>query len=319
VEEKMRVGWVYDPRFLLHDPGGTHVECADRLRVIVETLRATGLLDRLVQLPVELATADQLALVHEPAYVEIVERMCEAGFTFIGSSDTGICSYSYVVAALAAGGVLQACDAVLESRVDRAFCAVRPPGHHAGVDQASGFCLFNHVALAAQYVVLRAGLKRIAIVDFDAHHGNGTQQIFECRRDVFYISLHERPESLHFPGTGQAREEGRAAGRGYSRNIPLDRGCGPQAYLQAMDDSLLPALHEYRPQMVLVSAGFDGLAWDSTAQLSLDPETYGPLTDRLIDVAQQHSSGRLISVLEGGYYLPQLGAAVATHVRALLR
>jgi acetoin utilization deacetylase AcuC-like enzyme len=222
------------------------------------------------------------------------------------------------VAALAAGGVLAACDAVMSGEVDRAFCAVRPPGHHAEPDQAMGFCLFNNVALAAEHLIRRHGLSRVAIVDFDAHHGNGTQHIFESRSDVFYASLHERPGTLPFPGSGEANEIGLGSGEGYTLNAPLTRGSGEAEYLGALDEWIVPALDRYRPEFVLVSAGFDALMWDDVANLSLEPPCFGPITRRLTDAAARHAGGRLVSVLEGGYDLPNLGAAVAAHVTALL-
>jgi acetoin utilization deacetylase AcuC-like enzyme len=313
----MKIGWVYDARFLRHDLGGVHVERPERLQVILQALREASLLDQLVPLSFPAATPEQLALVHDPAYVEIVRLMCEGGFTFIGSPDTYICAESYNVAALAAGGVLTACDQVAAGNVSRAFCAVRPPGHHAEADQALGFCLINHVALAAEHLVRQHRFARVAIVDIDAHHGNGTQHIFERRRDVLYISLHERPESLPFPGTGYAEETGLGDGAGYTLNVPLDRGCGPRDYLRAVDQWVVPALHDYGPQVLLVSAGFDALASDNVANLSLDPESFGPLTDRLVAVARRYSEGRLVSVLEGGYDLARLGSAVVAHVRAM--
>ncbi len=314
-----KVGWVYDARFLGHDLGGVHVERPARLLAILRALRAASLLDRLTPLGFQAATAAQLALVHDPAYVELVQRMCESGFPFIGSFDTYLCAASYDVAALAAGGVLAACDQVMAGLVARAFCAVRPPGHHAEADRALGFCLFNHIALAAEHLVRTHGLSRVAIVDFDAHHGNGTQHIFEHRRDVLYVSLHERPESLAFPGSGHASETGLGEGVGLTVNVPLPRGCGPREYLQALEALALPALHAFQPQVVLVSAGFDALAGDPVANLSLDPESFGPLTDHLVAVAERHSQGRLVSVLEGGYDLGHLGRAVVAHVRALCR
>ena len=276
-----------------------------------------SLVEQLVSLRFSAATAEQLALVHDPAYVELVRLMCESGFTFVGSPDTYLCAESYNVAALAAGGVLKACDEVMAGNISRAFCAVRPPGHHAEVDQALGFCLFNHAALAAEYLVRQHHVTRVAIVDFDAHHGNGTQHIFEQRRDVLYISLHERPESLAFPGTGYAAETGLGDGVGYTLNVPLNRCCGPCDYLEAVDQQVVPALHNFRPQVLLVSAGFDALADDNVANLSLDPASFGPLTDRLVAVARRHSHGRIVSVLEGGYDLAHLGSAVVAHVLAL--
>jgi acetoin utilization deacetylase AcuC-like enzyme len=313
----MKLGWVYSPLFLRHDTGRSHVERAERLQVIVQSLRQTGLLNRMLPIDFGPASAEQLALVHEPAYIELVRLMCDEQFGFIGSQETTICPYSYDAAALAAGGVLAACDAVLSGQVQRAFCAVRPPGHHAESDQALGFCLFNHVALAAEHLVRRHGLSRVAIVDFDVHHGNGIQHIFESRADVFYISLHERPASLAFPGSGAAEETGCGPGAGYTLNVLLDQGSGEAEYLAALDAAVVPALEQYQPQFLLLCAGFDGLMWDDAAHLSLEPSSYGPITQRLTAVARRHTGSRLVSVLEGGYDLSNLGAAVAAHVAAL--
>ena len=314
----MKLGWIYDRRFLQHDTGPTHIEQAGRLDAIVRALGAAGLSERLRPLAFCAATAEQLALVHDPAYVDLVRMMCAEGFTFIGSQDTVICPRSYDVAALAAGGVLAACDAVMSQLVPRAFCAVRPPGHHAESDRALGFCLFNHVALAAEHLIRHDGLKRVAVVDIDAHHGNGTQRIFESRRDVFYVSLHERPASLPFPGTGEAEETGCGAGRGSTLNVPLDAGAGDRQYRDAFQQHVLPALDSYRPEFLVVSAGFDALMWDPAAHLSLEPASFGWITELLVRTAERHAGGRLVSVLEGGYCLSHLGAAAVAHVRALL-
>ena len=312
------VGWVYDGRFLDHDPGPGHLERPERLEVVVQALQQAGLLDAMTALPFRAATAEQLERVHDPAYVDLVRMMCDDGFTFIGSRDTGINAHSYEVAALATGGVLAACDAVMAGRVRRAFCAVRPPGHHAEADQALGFCLFNHVAVAAEHLISRHGRTRVAIVDFDAHHGNGTQHTFEARREVFYVSLHERPGSLEFPGTGDASETGSGAGQGTTLNVPLDRGSGETEYRAALQQHVLPALDAYRPQFVLLSAGFDALMWDRAAHLSLEPSDYRWITDALVGVADRHCGGSLVSVLEGGYDLANLGSAVVEHVRGLV-
>ena len=312
------VGWVYDRRFLDHDPGPSHVEGPERLEVIVRALQQAGLLAAMHPISFRAATPEQLALVHDPAYVELVRMLCDEGFTFIGSSDTGIGPKSYDVAALAAGGVLAACDAVMEGRVGRAFCAVRPPGHHAEADQALGFCLFNHVAIAAEHLIRNRHLARVAIVDFDVHHGNGTQHIFESRRDVFYISLHERPGSLAFPGTGAAEETGLGDGAGFTLNVPLARGSTDADYRWAMERQVLPALDRYRPEFILLSAGFDALMWDHVAHLSLEPASYRWMTQALVDAADRHAEGRVVSALEGGYDLPNLGPAVVEHVRRLM-
>jgi acetoin utilization deacetylase AcuC-like enzyme len=312
------VGWVYNRRFLDHDPGASHVERPERLEVIVRSLQQAGMLDQMEALPFSAATAEQLTLVHDPAYVELLRMMCDEGFTYVGSSDTGINTHSYEVAALAAGGVLAACDAVMAGRVRRVFCAVRPPGHHAETDQALGFCLFNHVAIAAEHLVRRYGLSRVAIVDFDVHHGNGSQHIFESRRDAFYISLHECPGSLEFPGSGAAEETGSGDGQGYTLNVPMGRGSGEAEYRAALEQQVLPALDAYRPQFILLSAGFDSLMWDRVAHLSLEPSSFRWMTDAIVQLADRHADGRVVSVLEGGYDLSNLGRAVVEHVRGLM-
>ena len=264
------------------------------------------------------ATSQQLSLVHDPAYIDILRMLCEEGFTFVGDPETSICAASYDVAALATGGVLAACDAAVSGEIARAFCAVRPPGHHAEVDQAMGFCLLNHVAIAAEHLVRHHGLARVAIVDIDAHHGNGTQHFFESRGDVFYVSLHERPESLCFPGTGHRHEIGLGAGRGWTLNIPLDRGSGIQEYGHALRHKVVPALDAFRPDFILLSAGFDALMWDRVSNLSLEPSDFGPITEAIVRVADRYAQGRVVSVLEGGYDLGHLAPAVVAHLRALL-
>ena len=312
-----KVGWIYHSDFLRHITGERHPEQGSRLEVIVEALERARLLQAMEPLPFGPARPDDIALVHEPAYVELVRLLCAEGFTFIGSEETEVCRDSYEVALLASGGVLAACDAVMAGQVRRAFCAVRPPGHHAEADLAMGFCLFNHVAIAAEHLVRRHNLQRVAIVDLDVHHGNGTQHLFEERADVFYISLHERPGSIGFPESGEAEETGRGAGRGYTLNIPLDFGSQEADYRRAFAAQVEPALADYRPQFVLVSLGFDALMWDRISHISLEPESFGYLTDRLVRAADAQAQGRLVSVLEGGYDLLHLGAAAVAHVRSL--
>ena len=313
----MKLGFIYDRRFLLHVTGDWHIECPERLEVIVKALEQAGLLAEMERLPFTLASPEELALVHEPAYVALVRMVCDEGFTFIGSRETAICPRSYEVAALAAGGVLAACDAVLTGRVGRAFCAVRPPGHHAETDLAMGFCLFNNVALGAEHLIRKHGLSRVAIVDFDVHHGNGTQHLFETRADVFYVSVHERPGSLPFPGTGEAEEIGRGPGAGYTLNVPLDRFSTEPQYRAAFEDHIVPALERYRPEFLLLSAGFDALMWDDVSHVSLEPSSFGWMTELLVEIADRHAAGRVVSVLEGGYDRMNLGQAVVAHVRGL--
>ena len=288
------------------------------MQAILAAPEEAGLLPAAQPLTFPAASVAQLAMVHDPAYVEILQVLCQEGFTFMGDESTSICQASFDVAALATGSVLAACDAVLQRHVDRAFFAVRPPGHHASSDQAMGFCLLNHVAVAAEHLRREWHLARVAIVDLDAHHGNGTQQIFAERDDVLYVSIHERPESLPFPGSGYAHEVGLGAGRGTTLNLPLDRASGLQQYLKVLEFDVLPAVERFQPQCLLLSMGFDALAWDNTAHLSLEPADFGRITQPLVALADQTMEGRVISVLEGGYDLGHLGPAVVSHLQALL-
>ena len=216
------LGFIYDRRFLQHDTGEDHPESPQRLEAILRAIEGAGLQPCLERIPFRQASAQELAAVHDPAYVDLVRMMCDAGFYFVGSRETRVCALSYDIAALAAGGVMAACDWAMAGRGRRVFCAVRPPGHHAEVDQAMGFCLFNNVAVGADHLVRVHGLTRIAIVDIDVHHGNGTQHLFEERCDVFYVSLHERPGSIGFPDSGEADECGSWVGPGIHAQHPVE-------------------------------------------------------------------------------------------------
>ncbi len=291
-----RVGLVYDPIVLEHDTGA-HVENGARVTACMALLEQAGLSHRLARIPVRAASVDELALVHDRGYIDALRRVAERGGGW-ADPDTLITPRSYDVAATVAGGVLNALDAVLAAEVERAFCLLRPPGHHATAMQAMGFCLFNAVAIAAAAAVRQRGLERVAIVDFDVHHGNGTQDSFYADASVLYISTHEYP---FYPGTGPARETGAGAGRGCNINIPLPAGCGDDAYARVFDEVALPALHRYRPQAMLVSAGFDAHHADPLADERLSVDGYGALVARLVEAAGELCEGRLLALLEGGY------------------
>ena len=313
----MAVGWVYDRYFHRHQTGPEHPERPERLEAIVAALAEADLLEKMCPLTFGPASVEVLGWVHEPAYVDLVRLACAEGMTFLGSAETVIGPESYEAARRAVGGVLAACAAVMAGRVGQAFCAVRPPGHHAEREQAMGYCLFNNVAVAAEYLVRRHGLERVAIVDWDVHHGNGTQHIFEERSDVLYISLHEAPGFL-YPGSGYAHEAGRGPGAGYTLNVPIAPGSGDSAYHQAFVEKVLPRLETFAPQFVLISAGFDAAGADRTADINLEPQSYDWMTRELMAVAQRHCRQRIVSVLEGGYELASLARCAVAHVRALL-
>ena len=312
------VGWVFHPFLRRHHTGPDHPERPERLDAILDALERSSLLARLEPLSFGPASFEDLALVHEPAYVDLLRMACEHGFGFIGEPETRICPESFDAAALAAGGVLAACDAVMDDRVHRAFCAVRPPGHHAEADRAMGFCLINHVAVAAEHLRRRRGVGRVAVVDVDVHHGNGTQRIFEERDDVLYVSIHEHPLTLRYPGTGYPGETGRGRGRGFTLNLCVPHGADLSDYRRALRDRVLPALERFRPDFLLVSAGFDAGRTEPMAHVNLAPGDFGRITRELVRAAEALCDGRVVSVLEGGYDLGGLGRCAVAHVGALL-
>ena len=305
-------GFVYDPMFLEHETG-THPENGNRMLATMALLEESGLLAKLVRIAARDAAPAELALVHDPAYVAAVERAAEQGGGWV-DPDTLITPRSYDVAARVVGSTLAALDAVMAGDVESAFCLVRPPGHHATPDQAMGFCLFNHVAIAAAYARATHGLDRVAIVDFDVHHGNGTQDAFYDDPAVLYVSTHEYP---FYPGTGAARDIGAGAGRGCNINIPMPHGCGDEAYRRAFADVVLPALRRYEPQLLLVSAGYDAHFADDIAGEQLSVDGYGALVAMLKDAAMELCGRRLLLALEGGYHLVALPWAIRRTIEVL--
>ena len=310
-----RVGLVSDPRFEEHDTGPGHPERPERLATVRAGLDRTGLAERCVRVEPEKAEDGWLCAVHDPAYIEHVDKECERGAPVIDSMDTAICPASAAIARLAAGSLVALCREVVEGRLDLGFAATRPPGHHAERDLAMGFCLFNNVAVAARWLRDHAGIERVLIVDWDVHHGNGTQHIFESDPDVFYFSLHQFPL---YPGTGERGERGIGPGEGATLNCPLPPGSGDDAFLGVLDRDLREAASGFDPGFILLSAGFDAHRSDPLAQLRVTTEAYAEATRILLDLADRHAEGRLVSVLEGGYDLEALTASVETHLTTLL-
>ncbi|HET6804279.1 MAG TPA: histone deacetylase family protein [Frateuria sp.] len=297
------------PACLQHDPGPGHPESPERLRAVLAALDHDrfAALDRIEAPRAGIAALER---VHEAAYVARILASAPMAGTVPLDEDTLMSPASAEAALRAAGAVAAAVDAVLEERGGRAFCAVRPPGHHATADRAMGFCLFNNVAIGAAHALAEHGLERVAIADFDVHHGNGTQDIFAREPRVLFVSTHQSPL---YPGSGRADE----TGVGNVLNAPLPPGTGRQGFRRTWDDCLLPRLDAFRPQLLLVSAGFDAHRADPLAQLQLDADDYAWLTTRLLDIAFAHADGRVVSTLEGGYDLQALAASVAAHVTAL--
>jgi len=300
---------------LEHFAGPGHPERPERLSAIVEALRAAPSLRESAWLEAPRASDAALAAAHAPQLVDQVRAACEGGRTRLDDGDTYVCSESFEAAARAAGGAIAACERVLAGEWSNAFVAVRPPGHHAEESAAMGFCLFNNVAIAARW--LRAqGLARVAIVDWDVHHGNGTQHIFERDASVFYASLHQFP---HYPGTGAASERGLGEGLGATLNCPLSAGSGDREWIAALEGRIVRELEQFKPEFVLISAGFDAHVDDPLSGTRVRTPAFATLTVALKDLARRHAQGRIVSVLEGGYQLEALAASARVHVEELAR
>jgi acetoin utilization deacetylase AcuC-like enzyme len=311
----MNTAFLSDDRFLLHDTGRSHPERPARLSAVLDQLEKQPWFRQL--LPFRGVACDEawLCNVHDLELVRRAQQACLNGDDYLDSPDVQVSSQSFDTALLAAGGVLQLVDAVISGQVDNGFALVRPPGHHAEKNTALGFCLFNNVAVAARYLQRRHGLDKILILDWDVHHGNGTQHTFEDDPSVYYISLHQYP---HYPGTGAASETGFGRGSGTTLNCPMAAGSSDSEYQSAFSQQILPGIHEFQPEVVLVSAGFDAHQADPLGAINLTTSCYGWMTERLLEIADQYAGGRLISMLEGGYDLDALAASVGEHLSTLL-
>ncbi len=308
-------GLVYHPDYLAHVMPPGHPERPERLAAIVEHLREAGLWDAAAHIEPTPATVGQLARVHRSDYIATVAKTCERGGGLLDMGDTPICRASYDVALLAAGGLLRAADAIVAGTVRSAFCLVRPPGHHARPGNGMGFCVFNNIAIAARYLQAEHGLGRVLIADWDVHHGNGTQDAFYDDPSVAFLSLHRYP---FYPGTGTADERGTGNGQGTTANVPLRAGTAGAAFVEAFRDHLEPLAETFRPEFVLVSAGFDGHRDDPLGGMALTEDDYAELARIVRGTADEHCGGRLLLTLEGGYDLRALAHSVAAVLRTLL-
>ena len=302
-----------DPRMLEHVPSPTHPEKPDRLRAVLRHLERTGISRRSPIQPVRPATDAELLRVHSPGHLAAVDAFAARGGGRI-EVDTWVSPGSPMAARLAAGAVVDAISKVVEGPDRRAFCAVRPPGHHARPGEPMGFCLFGSVAVGAADALKRLGLTKILVVDWDVHHGNGTQETFYDDPNVAFLSLHRYP---FYPGTGARDETGTGRGLGLTRNVPLPFGTPRAEYLAAFRSNLEAMADQVRPELVILSAGFDAHAEDPVGSLGLEVEDFEAMTKDVLAVAEAHAGGRLVSVMEGGYNVSILAGCVAAHLEAM--
>lgn len=308
-----RVGLIYDPIYLQHETG-THIENAQRITTTLEMLTENQLQDKLISLSPRTATIDELSKVHAREYVLQVEQKCKNGGGWF-DPDTVASSGSYQAAAFAAGGTIAAVDAVMTKEVDSAFALVRPPGHHATCWHAMGFCFFNNIAVAAKYVLANYEIQRILIIDFDVHHGNGTQDIFIAEKNVLYFSIHQYP---FYPGSGNADEIGIRGGEGFTVNVPMIAGWGDEEYQTVFEDVLAPIALRFQPELILVSAGYDAHWADKISGMQVSVTGFARLTEIITLLSVKLCQGNVVFALEGGYQLQALSASIGATLNILL-
>ncbi len=306
---------VYSERFQDHNTGPNHPERPARISYVYQFLKKSDIFKELELIRPKAATLKQIKSVHTKYYIEHVESACFRSERMLDSVDTAISPDSFRVALLAAGGVIQLADAVMSGKVRNGFALIRPPGHHAESEKALGFCIFNNIAIAAKHLQQKHGLKRILIIDWDVHHGNGTQHAFEDDPSVFFFSVHQYP---YYPGTGGEHETGRGAGEGFTLNVPLKAGSGDQEYRHVFEEIFYPRAARFKPEFILISAGFDAHREDPLAHMNLSDEIYGFFTDVAVRLAHENGHERIVSVLEGGYNLDAISRSVYIHLKHLM-
>jgi len=328
----MSTGLIYHPIFLKHNTGPHHPERPSRLRSILRKLENTKFIDRLKVIEPAPISIDDITLVHSKDYVLSIKDICsrlartnilrakaerseaEVEKYFSLDPDTVVSSHSFESALFSVGAVIKGIDLVFDEKVDNAFCMGRPPGHHARPNQAMGFCIFNNIAIGARYIQKKYSLRRILIIDWDVHHGNGTEEIFYKDDSVLYISLHQYP---HYPGTGKKEDIGEGKGKGFNLNITMEAGSGDTEYIKAFQEIIIPKVKDFKPEFVLISSGFDGHRDDPLSSVNLTEKGYYEMTKMVKDMAKLHSKNRLVSILEGGYNLLSLANSAHSHLDAL--
>jgi acetoin utilization deacetylase AcuC-like enzyme len=312
--QKSGIQVFYDRSVLLHRPPSDHPESPQRINAVLSTVRQLEQQGRLSVITPHVATEEEIVLVHSADYIRKVRAEIAAGRQTLSTGDTELSRDSLTAAFAAAGTVVSAVDAVMTGRAATAFCAVRPPGHHASANRGMGFCIFNNIAIGARHAVKRHRINRVLIADWDVHHGNGTQEVFWSDGSVLFFDVHQHP---WYPGTGSAAEQGDGKARGLIVNNPFPAGSGRAEILKAFRERLVPAAAGFKPELVMISAGFDSRAGDPLGQFTLTDQDFAELTDLLLAIAREHAGGRLVSVLEGGYTIDGLARAVSAHLGRL--
>ena len=312
-----KTGFLYDERYQLHNTGNFHPEMPERLKAIYRGIKDADILSKITLVPAVRADQGWIETVHDLNYIMRFEEACLSGMTDFDCPDNIMGPETYEVAMLATGGIIDIAARIMKGEIDNAFCAVRPPGHHAEKSEAMGFCYFNNIAIAARYLQKKWGIERVGIVDFDVHHGNGTQHIFEQDPTVFYYSIHQHP-SFAYPGTGREFEEGTLAGLGFTKNSPVLPGKADAEYKRLLERDLFPAFDTFKPQIILVSAGFDAHKDDDMSDIRLTTSAFIWIMKRIVEMADKYSDGRLISLLEGGYSIKRLPELAKDHMNVLM-
>lgn len=309
----LKTGYVWEKIYTEHVMSSFHPESPLRLQSIKEILDNSDMKDKLVKIPARLSLKEEIAWIHDSAYIDLVEGT--KGRTVDLDPDTTACPKTWEAACMAVGGGIEAVKAVLKKRVNNAYAFLRPPGHHAEQGNAMGFCIFNNIAVAAEYAIKKHDLKRVAIIDFDIHHGNGTEQAFYKRSDVFYISTHRWP---FYPGTGAANERGEGLGKGYNLNIPMQNGDDEDFY-KVYHDTVVPEISIYKPELILVSAGYDAHNIDPLGGFNLTTDFYNWLTSELLKTANKICNGKIVFFLEGGYNTKALADCTKNALRIMTK
>lgn len=307
-----QTAFIYHPDYLYHDTGPGHPERPDRLTACIAELQRSDVWGKLHYIRPTPVSIEQISYAHNPGYSDYIRKHCELGIPT--TYDTNVVYESFEIALLSTGGVLCAAKAVATKQVKNAFALVRPPGHHATPGQSMGFCLFNNIAITARYLQYEHGVGKVAIIDWDVHHGNGTQDIFYEDESVFFFSIHQSPL---YPGTGSQYEKGSGKARGTTVNVPVPAGSGDDEYIYVFEDILIPALQRFSPEFILISAGFDAHYLDPLSQVNITAEGFATLTDLVLETADDIASGNVVSALEGGYSLEGLSESVVAHVERL--